>query len=229
MMTDDELMTRLRDALAAPSTAPDERAMMGLTRELAALASVGGERGTRVGTLSSLRRMAGRHVSTLSVFIAASLLAGGVAAAAVATDTLPGPTRNIAWDLGLPVTSPALYQARQVESHLKVSLRTRDRQSATSLGRTLARDLKKLSAGDLSQIQGTADQLLRKAGVTAITGVTNVTTPTLIGGGGLPLIPGGGSSGGNQSSDTTTTTTTTLLPIVTIPGLTGSLGTGGTS
>ncbi len=229
MITDDELMTRLRNALAAPSAAPDERTMMGLTRELATLTSARGERGTRVGTLSSLRRMAGRHVSTFSVFIAASLLAGSVAAAAVATDTLPGPTRNIAWDLGFPVTSPALYQARQMESHLKVSLRSRDRQSATSLGRTFARDLKRLSAGDLSQIQGTANQLLQKAGVIAITGVTIVPTPTLIGGGGLPLVPGGGTNGGYQSNDSTTTTTTTLLPVVTIPGLTGSLGTGGTS
>ncbi|HVB71447.1 MAG TPA: hypothetical protein VND83_08110 [Acidimicrobiales bacterium] len=157
--------------------------------------------------------------------IAATLLVGGVAAAAVATDTLPGPARAIAWDLGLPVTSPKLYQARQVVSHLQLSLRSHDRRSTTSLGRTLARDLKKLDAGDLSQIQSTADQLLEKAGVNAVTSVT-ITPPSILGGGGgvLPLIPGAGTSTSGQSSETTTTTT--LLPGVPVPTLNGALDLG---
>lgn len=40
--------------------------------------------------------------------VAVGILAtSGVAAAGVATDRLPGPTRNVAYALGLPVTSPA--------------------------------------------------------------------------------------------------------------------------
>jgi hypothetical protein len=229
MNNDDELIEQLRSALAAPTVAPDQRTMDGLTRELAALKTVRGGRSTRTGTITSLRRVAGRGVSTLSLVIGAGLLAGGVAAAAVATDTLPGPTRNIAWDLGLPVTSPALYQARQVASHLQVSLHSRDRQSSTSLGRTLVRDLKGLDPSDLAQIQGSADQLLQKAGVSAVTGVTISPPTTLDIDGVLPTIPGAGSSGSNESGESTTTTTTTLLPNVTVPGLNGPLGLGATS
>ena len=57
------------------------------------------------GTLHRLR-----HPVAAAAAVAV-LATGGVAAAAVATDHLPGPTRAVAYDLGLPVTSPALVTA----------------------------------------------------------------------------------------------------------------------
>ncbi|MDE3064371.1 MAG: hypothetical protein KGJ36_01720 [Acidobacteriota bacterium] len=219
-MTDDELLDALRTALAVPPVAPDERAMAGLDAALAATSTGRGPRGADLGTIASLRKMAGRRVSTLSVILVMSLVTGGAAAAAVATDTLPGPTRAIAWDLGLPVTSPGLYQARQAASGLQRALHSGDHRHATALGRTLERDLQGLDPADLSQVQGTADQLLQQTGVTPPTAPSSGTGTDQSG----DSTPSSG-TGTDQSGDSTTTTT---LPLgVTTPGDTGSLNLGG--
>ena len=63
----------------------------------------------------------------VAALLAVGVLAtSGVAAAGVATDHLPGPTRNVAFALGLPVTSPALESARATTVQLQVALADQD-------------------------------------------------------------------------------------------------------
>ena len=225
---DDELEGRLRDALRAEALVPDEATWTRMEEalgELAAPVGAGGPRGV------ARRARAGWRASALALTLASALTASA-AAAAVATNTLPGPLRSIAYHLGLPVTSPGLYQAQQETTQLRASLRAHQRARVQSLGESLATHLRTLDRRDRSSIQETADALLREAGVDPVglgVGATTTTTADAPPTGGADSSGDGasGPSGDNSpgsGSGSNSTTTSTLLPVITLPGIDGSVG-----
>ncbi len=232
--TDDELLAQLAEGLRAGAPGPDDAAWAGLDAALAELAAP-----PVVAPIAVRGRRGRRNVSVLALSVAAALTVGGAAAAAVATNTLPGPLRSIAFTLGLPVTSPALYQAQQEESRLRATLHAHLGARAHSIGETLAAHIKSLDPTDQSSIAGTADGLLREAGV-EVSGVgpaatTTTTEPRHAGGDdasgdgtGSVTTPPPGDGGSNGSSgapsgsgDGATVTTTVTVTVPTLPPVGG--------
>ena len=212
---DDEFMTMLKDAFPSEIFQPDDRARRQLRD---ALANDNLER-IEVAPARSMRRgRLGPRASAFTLSAIGVLTFGGVAAAAVATNTLPGPLRAFAYDIGLPVTSPALYQARQQLHHL-VSANAHDPAVvARHVGRGLLHDLTLLDRNDLSAIRTPAQKALTQSGLlTQASTILGITLPTT----NATVAP--------SSSTSTTTTTVPLLPI--IPGvgsiIGGSTGIGG--
>lgn len=212
---DGEFMMLLKDAFPSEDFRPDESARAQLQDALAhdnlVLKDVS-PRGVR------RRGRFGPRASALTLSTIGVLTFGGVAAAAVVTNTLPGPLRAIAYDIGLPVTSPSLYQARQ-QLHQLVLANAHDPAGvARHLGRGLLHDLTLLDRNDLSAIRRPAQKALTQSGLlpqaSTILGVTLPTANTTV---------------APSSSTTTTTTTVPVLPIV--PGVGsitgGSTGVGG--
>jgi len=213
--SDDELLARLKEAFPAPAATPDGAARQHLLDALATDNVVSID--TSASRSARLRRRFGSHVSALTLSAAGVLALGGVAAAAVATNTLPGPTRAIAYDLGLPVTSPALFQARAQLHQLNTANEMHQKQTARNLSRKLIGDLKSLNQSDLSQIRSAAHNALEVSGLlsqaTKILGTSATTTTTIA----------------TSTSTSTSTTTTTLVPL-TVPGVGSITGvTGSTS
>jgi hypothetical protein len=104
-------------------------------------------------------------------------LSAGVAAAAVATNTLPGPTRAFAYDLGLPVTSPSLFQAEHSAQQLQSAIVAKNRPEERSLAKQLISELKDLNSGDLAQIGASAKTLLVEVGLEPSTLPSPAKTP----------------------------------------------------
>lgn len=209
---DDELLALLKDAYPTAAIKPDETARRQLLDALA-LDNVVAINAPLTNT--QRRRRIGSHVSALALSVIGAVSLAGVAAAAVATNTLPGPTRAIAYDLGLPVTSPALYQARQQLSEVKNATTQHDPGVARQLAQGLIKDLRLLNHQDLSQIRTPVKKTLTHLGllsqVTSILGLTSTTTTTT-----TTVAP-------------TTSTTTVLVPptLPSVGSITGSTGLGG--
>jgi len=197
---DEELLALLNDALSAAPIAPDETVRRRLLDALAhdnVVPFVNPP--SRRGRLR--RRLAG-HATALTLATVGVVTVGGVAAAAVAADTLPGPTRAIAYDLGLPVTSPALYQARQQLNRLERATAQHHSTTAHEIGQRLIRDLGRLNHADLSQIRTGAQHALSRVDLlsqaTQILGLTPTPTPT-------------------TTAATPTTSSTTSTTVITVP------------
>ncbi|HEY7932141.1 MAG TPA: hypothetical protein VIC81_07795 [Acidimicrobiales bacterium] len=212
---DEELLALLKDVYPTAAIKPDETARRQLLDALA-LDNVVAINAPITSTKH--RRRFGSHVSAVTLSAIGAVSLAGVAAAAVVTNTLPGPTRAIAYDLGLPVTSPALYQARQQLSEVKGATNEHHADVARQLAQGLIKDLRLLNHQDLSQIRTPVTKTLTQLGlldqVTSILGLTSTTTTT---------VP-------PTSSSTTSTTTTTVLVPPTLPSvgsITGSTGLGG--
>jgi len=215
---DEELLALLEDAFPMQPVIPDESARQhlrdALTHDNLAPFDTSDSRSAR------LRRRFGPHASALTLSAIGVLVLGGVAAAAVTTNTLPGPTRAIAYDLGLPVTSPALYQARQQLHQLDSANVQHHASVARHLGRGLLHDLRMLNHTDLSQIRTPAQKALTQTGLLKQTlKILGIATPSTT----TTVAP--------SSSTSATTTTVPVLPIIPgvgpIPGITGSTPIGG--
>jgi hypothetical protein len=184
-LTDVELLTRLQDALTPAPARPDEVSLARLHATLAELANESEpvsittalERRDRVRS-TPLRRRVTARTSLVAASALAFALTAGVAAAAVATNTLPGPTRAIAYDLGLPVTSPALFRAETSANQLHQAILTNNHTRERQLAHQLVGDLKTLNTSDLSQIEKAAKKLLVEVGVSVPKLPGAVTTPT---------------------------------------------------
>lgn len=178
--TDADLLAALASVLKPIPTAPDQVTLSRLRmtmNELNAETLYPAVTAPNRSTLFSwFTRQARNHTSMFILALVSIVSTGGVAAAAVVTDHLPGPTRAIAYDLGLPVTSPALHQAQQKMAQLKRSLTDHDLVAARHTGNQLSQDLQGLNEGDLSQIQDSADDLLMQAGVSVPAASTTTTT-----------------------------------------------------
>jgi hypothetical protein len=205
-LTDVELLTSLRIALSPPPAVPDDIALAQLHATLQELETEFAPVDISTATQSRRNRHGTRVLHSRrgarSTFVAASAIAfaltAGVAAAAVATNTLPGPTRAFAYDVGLPVTSPALYGAQQSAAALRQSIISNNLHQQKVLGHQLIGELKTLDVSDLSQIRATAAKLLTEIGLT------------------LPTL-----SNTNSSSVTPTVTIpSVLVPSVTVPSVT---------
>jgi hypothetical protein len=237
-ISDTELMAMLSGALTAPPVTPDQ---VTLARLRATLTDLSRESGvnvvTRVGRtkgFAGLRSRVARHTSLVAV--ATLLLTGGVATAGVATDTLPGPTRNLAYNLGLPVTSPGLYHARTNLEQLKQSINERNHNAEVRWGRSLQHDLKSLNDDDLAKIRMPALSLLSEVGLEDPLGpsssTSTTTTSTAISTTTTPATDEGSNSDGNSSvppstvpdrsdgdsSDAKTPSLPPLIPTLTVPG-----------
>ena len=220
--SDTELMAMLSGALAPTPATPDETTLARLHTTLTELSNESMLNiATRVGRtkrFAGLHSRVARHTSLVAV--ATLLLTGGVATAGVATNTLPGPTRNFAYDLGLPVTSPGLYQTQINLERLKKSIDHHNHVAEVRWGRLLQQELKNLDVGDLAQIRVPALSLLSEAGLEdaqnpSTTSSTNdnsntdrnssVTTST---------VP---NASDNDSSDANSAGSNTLIPTLTVP------------
>jgi hypothetical protein len=227
--TDLELFSQLRDALDTPPVRPDAASLARLHATLAELelecapvsitTPVRHRTATPRSSAIRRRRVAGRSSILVAGAVAAALTAG-VAAAAVATNTLPGPTRAFAYDVGLPVTSPSLYHAQQTETQLRHALRNHDGSQSRRLGQQLIGEMETLNYSDLSQIRASADTLLVEVGLglptISTTSPLPVTTPVTV-----PTTSGSSStvSGGSVPSVSVpgVSTPSVTLPSVSVP------------
>jgi hypothetical protein len=230
--SDAELMTVLGSALAPTPAMPDWATLARLHETLAELASQSAAP-TDVATVrpkrfEGMRRRLARR--TWVVALISLLATGGVATAAVATDTLPGPTRNLAYDLGLPVTSPGLYQAQANLVQLRSSIDHGSRSGEVRWGRSLQHDLKALNDSDLAQIRVPALTLLSEAGLEdplsspVTSSATTTTKPTSndnsdSSGSDSSSIPTTSSpeAANNDSSDANPSGASQLIPTLTVP------------
>jgi hypothetical protein len=186
-LSDVELLSSLRVVLTPAPARPDAKALAQLHATLEELAiefepvdittaaqhRVPGRRPDR----RRPRRTATRS-SIVAVGAFAFALTAGVAVAAVATDTLPGPTRAFAYDVGLPVTSPALFKAQQSLERLRQAILAKNVPQEKRLGQELISDLQSLDYSDLTQIRATADTLLVEVGLTLPTLSNASNSPT---------------------------------------------------
>ena len=188
------LERRAGDAVAAATGSDD--AGSGPLAPVVPLTSTG-RWGQRGGPLHRLR-----HPVAAAVAVAV-LATSGVAAAAVATDHLPGPTRAVAYDLGLPVTSPALAATRETLAELQAALATGDVVRTRSSADLLRAELAALSPSDRASIQASAAGTLARADalVPTAAGATGVATGSAAtdSGGATPAAGGDGASGNSSS------------------------------
>jgi hypothetical protein len=171
-MDDAELLQTLTTALAPEPVQPGPGQLAALhqalaTRQDVVVAETDNVRATagacaEVTPLWLARANRLRHPA--AALIAAAVLAtGGVAAAAVATNTLPGPTRVVAFDLGLPVSSPALVVAQREIVVLRVDLAQRNGAAVAIATASVRADVARLSASDRRQVEPDAGRLLIEA------------------------------------------------------------------
>ena len=109
--------------------------------------------------VSSLRRLP----HPVAAMVAVAVLTTGGAAAAVSTNTLPGPLRNFAFAVGLPVTSPALEQVDGDLASLRAALTLGDETAIRTDAATLRRDLEALGPADRVTASAGANLLLTRA------------------------------------------------------------------
>jgi hypothetical protein len=208
---DDALLATLGAALAPEPVEPGPEAMAALHQALDArtLDAADGDSGVVVPFAPPKRRSAtwvGIHRLRQPVVAAVAigvLATSGVAAAGVATDHLPGPTRTVAYDLGLPVTSPALEAARGTMAQLKVALAAHDVAQVLASAALLRTRLAGLSTTDRAQIEASAGDLLAQADTFTQADASGTSTGSGSSAG-TGVSTGSGTSSGSDTSNGTT-------------------------
>ena len=206
LMDDDPILAALAVALAPEPAEPSAEAMAVLHQALDALTRdnedpviVSFVPPPRRSTSTAVRRL--RH-PVAAVLAVAVLATSGVAAAGVATDHLPGPTRNVAYAIGLPVTSPSLEAAQGTLAVLSSALADHEATRIRASAAQLRTELAGLSPSDRARIQSEADLLLARAeGFLALSSTGGGRGPS--GGSG----PSGGASAGTRPLPGSTTGT----------------------
>jgi len=171
LFDDDTLLVALGAALEPEHVEPGPHALAALDQALAERAGAARDHGLaivvpiapptrRSPTWTGLHRL--RHPVAAAVAVAV-LATGGVAAAGVATDRLPGPTRTVAYDLGLPVTSPALEGTRGTMDQLRQALAGHNVAQVNASAVFLRTQLAGLSPSDRAQVEPAAADLLAQA------------------------------------------------------------------
>jgi hypothetical protein len=170
-LDDAVLLAALGSALAPQQVEPGPEAMATLHQALQARRPDATEDSSAVviafappkrrsTTWAGIHRLRQPVVAALAVGVLAT---SGVAAAGVATDHLPGPTRNVAYALGLPVTSPALASAKGTLAHLRVALAAHDVAQVQAIATLLRTQLAGLSAADRDSIKAMTNEQLSLA------------------------------------------------------------------
>ena len=228
LLDDTLLLAALGEVLAPEPAAPGAEAMAALHRALDDRAAAAVDIATARDGLApviplaqasrwaqhggALHRL--RHPVAAAVAVAV-LATSGAAAAAVATDHLPGPTRTVAFDLGLPVSSPALTTARGTLAQLDAAVAASDPSRIRATADLLRTELAALSPSDRAAIQAAAAVGLARADTFGATPSTGAAGPGGAAGGastgsGAPASGGsgrddGGTSGAARSGDSTST------------------------
>ncbi|HVC71522.1 MAG TPA: hypothetical protein VNC61_14805 [Acidimicrobiales bacterium] len=154
--SDDELLDALRDALVPPDLSPGPMETARFRQALEA--GRADPRPRRAIAWRALRFPPGL-VAAGAVFVAAlGAIGGGVAA-----DTLPGPLRTAAYDMGLPVSSPALVTAQGAETALRHALQAGDRMEVVVEAAALRQRLSALDPADRLKVDPEGITLLAKA------------------------------------------------------------------
>ena len=193
-----EVFAALHQALATRAGVVDDATDQGALAAVLPFAPPSAVPTRRSATWAGLHRL--RHPVAAAVAVGV-LATSGVAAAGVATDHLPGPTRSVAFALGLPVTSPALEAARGTVDQLSVALAARDVTQVQASVARLRSQLDGLTPGDRAQIDASAGVLLTQAYVFLIAeaGSGSASLPGQTPSGGT----GPGASGGSDPSGST--------------------------
>ena len=169
---DNLLMAALAEAFAPEPAPPNPDDLARLHQALAIRSNGHGAYSDESARIPSVRRVAFRGWAVqvrrlrhpVAVLAVVGVLAtGGVATAAVATNTLPGPTRNVAFDLGLPVSSPDLVATQACLTALQTALVSRDAAEVSTEANSLRRDLAALSPDELKGVELEANQLLAQS------------------------------------------------------------------
>jgi len=213
---DDILLAALGDALTPEAVEPGAHELAALHRALEAWpADADDNDDVRLAPVIPMFTPTNRSVTWARIHrlrhpVAAAVAVGilatsGVAAAGVATDRLPGPARNVAYALGLPVTSPALESARGTMVQLEAALADHDAVQVRASATLLHTQMAVLSATDLTQIQTPATDLLVQAYVFLVAAAASQGTAAgaagTSGGSGQSQSTGSGSSAGPVSSN----------------------------
>lgn len=156
---DDELFDAIRQALAPAELSPSGEEMARFWRALDAAPSIARRRSRDPKTQWRARSVP-RGLVAAGVFLLAGL---GAFSGGVASNSLPAPLRTAAYDLGLPVSSPALVAAQAAESALSSALRAHDRSAVVTDIQVLEQRLAALQASDRAQIGPGAMALLTQA------------------------------------------------------------------
>ena len=225
-VTDDELLAQLRDALVTGDAAAPSPAEMARFHEAAGRWGSGARSGAgaRAGATSRVRlawdawRALPPRLSPALVGAAAALGVLGLFGGAVAANTLPGPLRSVAYDAGLPVSSPALVAAEEAESTLAEALPSQDRSVIASDAAALRQRLSALDPSDRATADPRAERLLSEADVVLQHGTAASTTrstassaSTSGASGGSTGGASGGSTGGGAGGATATPSATGLV------------------
>jgi hypothetical protein len=157
-MGDDQLLSRLGACLTSDARPPDPDGRAAMHAAL--------QDGPSLSPLSSPPRVGarwGRLRRPVAAGIAATILLSGGAAAAVETDTLPGPLRDWAVTIGLPVTPSALMRAQSALSDLTHALAVRDPAAVRADLATLRAALNVLDANDRAALGPATTGLIAEA------------------------------------------------------------------
>jgi hypothetical protein len=152
-MTDDELLDGLALALAPSSAAPSAASVRALRRAVSGLA---GEPSPRP------RRRVGHRVA-IPAAVLVTVLGSSSAVAAASGASLPRPLRAAAFEIGLPVDSPALVDARATESELRRELAAPDHQKLAAEVAVLRSRLTRVEESERRRADHEAESLLQEA------------------------------------------------------------------
>lgn len=156
---DDELLGTLRQALVPVGLAPDAQEVARFMQALDASRS--GSRLLPVPRRTQWRaRVAPRGLVAAGVVLLASF---GAVSGGVAADSLPGPLRSAAYDLGLPVSSPSLVAAESAQSALAGALAAQDRKAVMADVPILEQSLAALGSADRLRVEPGATDVLAQA------------------------------------------------------------------
>lgn len=154
-LDDDVLLTQLRGALDVPRPEPSPAESAAFHRVVADTSP--GRRLTIAATLSWFRR------PLPAVALAATCTLTGVAAATLWRVPITDPVRAIAHDVGLPLETVELVQARRSMSDLRGALQTGDDARIARAADDLREHLAGLDAHDREPIAADASRLLHDA------------------------------------------------------------------
>ena len=220
-VTDDELLAQLRDALVTGDATAPSPAEMARFREAAGRWGSGARSGAggHAGAASRLRlawdawRALPPRLSPALVGAAAALGVLGLFGGAVAANTLPGPLRSVAYDAGLPVSSPALVAAQEAESTLQQALPSQDRSVIAPDAAALRQRLSALDPSDRATADPRAERLLSEADALLEHGTAKTTTRSTGSSASTSGASGGWTGSGTASGTATPSTTGLTVPL----------------
>lgn len=198
MIDDARLLELLGDALAPGPAEPGPAELALLHDDLASRRSRLTATASAPSGSSARRRPAPRRLVWAG---AAAAVLVGLAAAGVRTDRLPGPLRTAAFDIGLPVSSPALVATRGDLSQLGAVLGTGRTASIRAAASKVRGDLQNLDPDERQLVERSATTLLAQADGEAGTAQAESAPTGSSGGEGSPdaSSPGAGAAGSDNA------------------------------